>query len=101
VTTGQKPDPLDVPYSSITIVRVWINKDVDLPQALITAQRDGRLVVFAVPACQWAPSNLPSFSALATAIAAGVLTPKAGEHSIRSWAALNSAAPTFKREHAR
>ena len=59
---------------------MWINQDVDLPQALITAQREGRLVVFAGAGVSMGPpSNLPSFGALATAIAAGVLEPKPGE----------------------
>lgn len=61
-------------------MRVWINQDVDLPQALITAQRDGRLAVFAGAGVSMGPpSNLPSFGALATAIAAGVLEPTPGE----------------------
>ena len=53
---------------------MWISQDVDLPQTLITAHRDGRLVVFAgAGVSMGAPSNLPSFDALATSVAAGTL----------------------------
>jgi hypothetical protein len=59
---------------------MWINRDVDLPQTLISAQRDGRLVIFAGAGVSMGPpSNLPDFATLARAIAAGVLTPKVGE----------------------
>lgn len=59
---------------------MWINRDVDLPQALVTAQREGRLVIFAGAGVSMGPpSNLPSFEALADAIAGGALTRKAGE----------------------
>ncbi|MGH9199000.1 MAG: SIR2 family protein, partial [Acidimicrobiia bacterium] len=57
-----------------------INQDVDLPQALLTAQRDGRLVVFAGAGVSMGPpSNLPGFEQLAHAVAGGVLTRKEGE----------------------
>ena len=59
---------------------MWINRDVDLPQALVSAQRDGRLVVFAGAGVSMGPpSNLPSFDALAAAISGGALTRKEGE----------------------
>lgn len=59
---------------------MWINDEVDLPQALIIAQREGRLVVFAGAGVSiGAPSNLPSFEDLATAVAQAVLPRKAGE----------------------
>jgi len=56
---------------------MWINRDVDLPQALVSAQRDGRLVVFAGAGVSMGPpSTLPSFDALAAAISGGALTRK-------------------------
>lgn len=59
---------------------MWINRDVDLPQALVSAQRDGRLVIFAGAGVSMGPpSNLPSFDALAAAISGGALTRKEGE----------------------
>lgn len=59
---------------------MWINQDVDLPQALITAQREGRLVIFAGAGVSIGPpSDLPSFNDLATRVAAGVLERKTGE----------------------
>jgi len=59
---------------------MWINRDVDLPQALVSAQRDGRLVVFAGAGVSMGPpSNLPSFDSLAAAISGGALTRKEGE----------------------
>ena len=59
---------------------MWINADVDLPQPLLAAQREGRLVVFAGAGVSMGdPSNLPSFDSLATSIAGGVLTPNPGE----------------------
>lgn len=48
-----------------------INREINLPEALITAQREGRLVVFAGAGVSVsAPSNLPLFDPLATQIAA-------------------------------
>jgi hypothetical protein len=32
---------------------MWINQEVELPQPLITAQREGRFVVLLAPACRW------------------------------------------------
>jgi hypothetical protein len=59
---------------------MWINRDVDLPESLISAERDRRLVIFAGAGVSMGPpSNLPSFDALATAIAGGVLAPKERE----------------------
>src|SRR5687767_1584127 len=59
---------------------MWINDEVDLPQTLILAHREGCLVVFAgAGVSMGAPSNLPSFEDLATAVAQGVLPRKAGE----------------------
>ena len=59
---------------------MWTNQEVDLPQTLITAQREGRLVVFAGAGVSMGPpSNLPSFGALADAVGAGVLAQKGGE----------------------
>jgi hypothetical protein len=59
---------------------MWINRDVDLPQALITAQREGDLVVFAGAGVSMGGSaNLPSFAMLAEQIAAGTLTQRPGE----------------------
>jgi hypothetical protein len=56
---------------------MWINSDVDLPQTLITAQREGRLVVFAgAGASMGSPSDLPSFDMLADAVAGGVVAKK-------------------------
>jgi hypothetical protein len=41
---------------------MWINRDVDLPQALVAAQREGRLVIFAGAGVSMGPpANLPSF----------------------------------------
>jgi hypothetical protein len=59
---------------------MWINDDVDIPEALFAAQRDGRLVVFAGAGVSLAPpSNLPGFADLAKQIAAGVLEPAENE----------------------
>jgi hypothetical protein len=59
---------------------MWINDDVDIPEALLAAQRDGRLVIFAGAGVSMGPpSNLPGFSKLAKQIAAGVLTPSKNE----------------------
>jgi hypothetical protein len=33
---------------------MWINQDVDLPQALVTAQREGASLSSRAPACRWA-----------------------------------------------
>lgn len=53
---------------------MWINRDVDLPQALVTAQREGRLVIFAGAGVSMGPpANLPSFEELAIQIAGGAL----------------------------
>jgi hypothetical protein len=55
---------------------MWINDDVDIPEALLAAQRDGRLVIFAGAGVSMGPpSNLPGFSKLAKQIAAGARTP--------------------------
>jgi hypothetical protein len=59
---------------------MWINQDVDLPQELVTAQRDGHLVIFAGAGVSMGPpSNLPAFDALATDIAERVTARKDGE----------------------
>ena len=59
---------------------MWINDEVDLPEALIAAQHEGRLVIFAGAGISMGPpSNLPSFEALTAAVAQGVLSRKAGE----------------------
>jgi hypothetical protein len=59
---------------------MWINQEVELPQALITAQRDGQLVVFAgAGVSMGAPSNLPSFETLASEVAGGVIARKENE----------------------
>lgn len=53
---------------------MWINRDVDLPQALVAAQREGRLVIFAGAGVSIGPpANLPSFKDLAVQIAGGAL----------------------------
>ena len=42
---------------------MWVNPDVNMPQTLITAQREGSLVVFAgAGVSMGAPSNLPGES---------------------------------------
>jgi SIR2-like domain/Domain of unknown function (DUF4020) len=54
---------------------MWINKEVDLPEALVSAQRARRLVVFAGAGISMgAPSNLPDFGRLADLISGGTLT---------------------------
>lgn len=54
---------------------VWITGDVEIPQPVIDAHTDGKLVFFVgAGASMGMPSNLPSFEALAKAMAA-----KAGE----------------------
>jgi SIR2-like protein len=59
---------------------MWINDDIDIPEALLAAQRDGRLVIFAgAGVSMGSPSNLPGFSDLAIQIAAGVLEPAENE----------------------
>lgn len=53
---------------------MWINRDVDLPQALVAAQREGRLVIFAGAGVSMGPpANLPSLKDLAVQIAGGAL----------------------------
>ncbi len=53
---------------------MWITKDVDLPESLIDAQRDERLVVFVGAGVSVGPpSNLPDFKRLATKVGGGVL----------------------------
>jgi hypothetical protein len=53
---------------------MWINRDVDLPQALVAAQRERRLVIFAGAGVSMGPpANLPSFEDLAGQIAGGAL----------------------------
>jgi len=55
-------------------------KDVDLPEALIGAQRSGTLVVFVGAGVSIGPpSNLPDFEQLAAQVAGGVLAPEDGE----------------------
>jgi len=45
---------------------MWINKEVDLPEALVSAQRARRFVVLAGAGISMgAPSNLPDFGRLA------------------------------------
>jgi len=59
---------------------MWINRDIDLPQALVTAQREGRLVIFeGAGVSMGPPANLPSFEDLADQIAGGALVRKPGE----------------------
>lgn len=59
---------------------MWINDEVDLPEALVSAQREGGLVIFAGAGVSMGPpSNLPSFEALSAAVAQGVLSRNAGE----------------------
>jgi hypothetical protein len=54
---------------------MWINKEVDLPETLVSAHRAGRLVIFAGAGISMgAPSNLPDFSRLADLISGGTLT---------------------------
>ena len=53
---------------------MWINKEVDLPEALVSAQRARRLVVFAGAGMSMgAPSNLPDCGRLADLISGGTL----------------------------
>src|SRR5438046_2274284 len=57
-----------------------INREVDLPDDLISARRAGRLVVFAGAGVSMGPpSNLPSFETLTSAVAGGVLLQRDGE----------------------
>ena len=59
---------------------MWINAEVDLPQSLISAHREGRLVVFAGAGVSMGPpSNLPNFEELVNRVAAGVLARNDGE----------------------
>ena len=63
---------------------MWVNPDVNMPQTLITAQREGSLVVFAgAGVSMGAPSNLPGYDELAGAIAAGSVTRQPQEPSDR------------------
>lgn len=64
---------------------MWINRDVDLPQALVAAQREGRLVIFAGAGVSMGPpANLPSFEDLAVQIAGGALDRRPTERRHRS-----------------
>src|SRR4051794_22079931 len=59
---------------------MWINREVNLPEALVSAQREGSLVVFAGAGISMgAPSNLPDFKRLALEIVAGALVLEDGE----------------------
>ena len=63
---------------------MWVNPDVNMPQTLITAQREGSLVVFAGAGVSMGnPSNLPGYDELADAIAAGSVTRQPQEPSDR------------------
>ena len=63
---------------------MWVNPDVNMPQTLITAQREGSLVVFAGAGVSMGnPSNLPGYDELADAIAAGSVTRQSREPSDR------------------
>ena len=54
---------------------MWVNPDVNMPQTLITAHREGSLVVFAGAGVSMGnPSNLLGYDELADAIAAGSVT---------------------------
>ena len=47
---------------------MWITQAVNLPDALLDAQRDGKLVVFAgAGVSMGAPANFPNFDGLACA----------------------------------
>jgi hypothetical protein len=53
---------------------MWINKEVNLPEALVSAHRARRLVIFAGAGISMgAPSNLPDFGRLADLISGGTL----------------------------
>lgn len=55
-------------------------RGVDIPESLIRAQREGRLVVFAGAGVSMpSPSNYPNFDRLAERVAAGVLSPEPNE----------------------
>ena len=63
---------------------MWVNPDVNMPQTLITAQREGSLVVFAGAGVSMGnPSNLPGYDELADAIATGSVTRQPQEPSDR------------------
>ena len=51
---------------------MWVNREVNIPDALVTAQHDGNLVVFAGAGISMGPpSSLPDFESLAIDIAGG------------------------------
>ena len=59
---------------------MWINSEVELPDELVDAERDGKLVLFAgAGVSMGSPSDLPSFKQLADSIAGGTLTREDGE----------------------
>lgn len=59
---------------------MWITKDVNLPQHLIDAQRNGSLVIFVgAGVSMLPPSSLPDFKQLAIQVAGGTLTLAEGE----------------------
>ena len=59
---------------------MYINEEVDIPEAVIAAQRDRRLVVFAgAGVSMGAPSNLPDFARLADLISGDTLSKAPGE----------------------
>lgn len=59
---------------------MWINTEVDIPEELLRAQREGQLVVFAGAGISMGhPSNLPNFDKLAERIAGGALRREDGE----------------------
>ncbi len=54
---------------------MWITPEVNLPDALVAAQRNGRLVIFAGAGISMAaPSNLPDFEGLAERVAGAATT---------------------------
>jgi hypothetical protein len=59
---------------------VWINPEVEIPEELIAAQRDGRLVVFAGAGISVSPpSGLPTFEELADQVGRHVLSREKNE----------------------
>ena len=59
---------------------MFITKEVDLPEPLINAQREKKLVIFAGAGVSMGePSNLPDFKRLAIEVAKGIFKPEKDE----------------------
>ncbi len=79
-----------------------ITPNVDLPDALVAAQRDGRLIIFAGAGVSMGePSNVPDFDGLADRVAGGATTRRPSDRLTSIWGVASSRASTFSDGHAK